>query len=99
MTDKKREYMKHYYRSWRRENREHLRKYSRARMARLQEEANPEELAYLTKFRESKGMRKKDFAEALGVRDSTVSNWESGRLRINHGKIQAVFPDYEGGAG
>ncbi|URJ36551.3 helix-turn-helix transcriptional regulator [Paenibacillus polymyxa] len=44
----------------------------------------------LTRFREAKGMTKAELAERLGVSDTMVSFWESGKNEPRMGKIQMI---------
>ena len=91
------EYNREYYRQWRKDNREHLAEYHKKRRERLRQEADPEEMAYLTAFRKSKGMNTRQFAEVVGVSQSYIYNMEHGVARMNHERIRAAFPDYMGG--
>ena len=83
-----------YYRKWRRDNSEHLKKYHRERRKRLHAELPLEEREYLTAFRESKGMNKTRFAREMGVSPAYISNMENGYAKICHAKIRETFPDY-----
>ena len=44
----------------------------------------------LKKIREAKGISQKEFANALGVTESAVSHWESGRYLPTAGKLQKM---------
>ena len=95
MTQK--EYLREYYRQYRKTHRYQCAKREAQRRERRRQEADPAELRYLKEFRESLGLNKSRFADALGVSKSYVSNMESGAARINHERIREQFPEYRGG--
>jgi transcriptional regulator with XRE-family HTH domain len=44
----------------------------------------------LKQIREAKGISQKEFASALGVTESAVSHWESGRYLPTTNKLQKI---------
>lgn len=54
-----------------------------------------EEQACISEVRKARGMKQKELAAAVGVKPSTLCNWEKGVAHANWDKLCAVLPELE----